>query len=102
MDAEVGGIVNEEAGEIGFGLLNQWVVLRVAQSLEGHEAVEHRWKNRRESIAAFAHALSHPLLGPLQRMLAEGMDGDAVVDFQERIAAQKEVPPSPEAFVFFQ
>ena len=94
--------MNEEASEIGLGFFDQRVILRVAQSVECHEAVEHRRKNRRESIATLAHTLGHPLLGPLQRILAEGMDGDAIVDFQERIAPQKKVPPGPEALVFFQ
>lgn len=101
LDAKVVGIVNEEASEIGLGFFDQRVILRVAQSVECHEAVEHRWKNRRESIATLAHALGHPLLGPLQRILAEGMDGDAVVDFQERIAPQKKFRQAQKRLSFF-
>ena len=101
LDAEAGFVVHEQAGEIVLGFFDNRVVRRVAEGVERHHGVEHRWENGGEAVAAFAHALDHPGLGGGERAAAERVEGETVVDFQERVAAQEKIPPRPEARVFF-
>jgi hypothetical protein len=43
------------------------MAVRITESVQGNERIEHCWINRGQAITAIADALHHPALGFLER-----------------------------------
>ena len=72
------------------------MLVRVAQGLERDERIEHRRKNRRQTVRPL-EALQHPLLGFAQRPFAERMNlvfGEPLGEFVDPVQPQEKVAPA--------
>src|SRR5204862_5980475 len=60
--AKILGIIDKQRREVSFCLGVNRVSFRITEGAQGDQTVEHRRKDRRQAITAFANAFEHPSL----------------------------------------
>ena len=69
------------------------MTVRIAERLESEDRIQHRGKNRAESVAAFADVFEQPRLADAQRAFAERLDLERAQALQQAVAAEEKIRP---------
>src|SRR6266446_7581192 len=98
LNPEILRIIDKQPGEIFLRLGVNWIFLRVTQRTQGNQRVQHRWKDRGETVTSLADAFEHPALGCLQRTPSQRTNAQRLQKFEGIIESEKEIAPRPELF----
>src|ERR1700720_3144757 len=91
LNPEILRVVQEKSGKIKGSLFVNWIFLRITESAQRDQAVQHSRKDCRQAIAPLPDPPEYPALRVLQRALAHRSKTQRVQDFQHIVNSEKEV-----------